>query len=353
MTYSAKTRVLKVNPQKPEPEVIRRAADALKSGKLVSFPTETVYGLGANALDSAAIGKIYRAKRRPAGDPIIVHIHAVEQLASLTTELPSPVSDLKERFWPGPLTLVLRRAPHVPANIATGRETIAVRMPDHPVALALLQVADIPIAAPSANIFSRPSATTATHVLEDLEGHVDIVLDGGATRIGLESTVLDLTSNRPIVLRPGGLVINELRRVIPDVIVSPRYTSTEETETSPGQMLKHYSPRAQVFVYSGSLAGVLEAMRTDATRRQESGYRVGILVTDEDSTQFAGNFDVLSLGKAHDLDAISHNLFAGLRDLDSHQVDFILVRDFGREGIGTALWDRLIRAAEGRVIAVD
>ena len=352
LTYSTQTRVLNVDPGTPDLDTIREAARALRAGKLVAFPTETVYGLGANALDSAAIDNIYSAKSRPPGDPVIAHIHESEQLARLAIELPGSAYELAARFWPGPLTLVLRRAPDVPANIATGRETVAVRMPAHPVAIALLKAADIPIAAPSANTFSRPSATTAAHVLEDLKGRVDIVLDGGSTTIGLESTVLDLTGERPEILRPGGLVIEDLRAVIPDVTIAPRYASTDENETSPGQMLKHYSPRAQVTLYSGARSLVLDAMQTAVVKYQESGYRVGVLVADEDVIRFGALNVVRSLGAGHDLDAISHNLFAGLRDLDSQQVDFIFARDFGREGIGAALWDRLVRAAEGRVITV-
>jgi L-threonylcarbamoyladenylate synthase len=352
LTYSAQTRVLIVDPKSPDPGTIRDVARALRAGKLVAFPTETVYGLGANALDSVAIDNIYKAKERPLGDPVIAHIHDPNQLDLLAIDLPKSAYRLAQRFWPGPLTLVLRRAPDVPANLATGRDTVAVRMPAHPVALALLKAARVPVAAPSANTFSRPSATTAAHVVNDLNGRVDIVLDGGATTIGLESTVLDLTGDQPVILRPGGLIIGDLRTVTPDVTIAPGYASIDEHETSPGRMLKHYSPRAKVSLYSGALDAVLESMRTAAMKSHESGYRVGVLVADEDGEQFSTPTIVRTLGPRQNLAAISHDLFAGLRDLDAQSVDVILTRDFGREGIGTALWDRLVRAAEGRVILV-
>ena len=344
--------MLKVDPVAPEPEPIHTAAEALRAGKLVAFPTETVYGLGANALDAAAIERIYHAKQRPAGDPVIAHIHQLGQLDSLAVTIPVSAYALAEAFWPGPLTLVLKRASTVPANIATGRDTIAVRMPAHPVARVLLGEAGIPIAAPSANTFTRPSATTAAHVLEDLAGRVDIVLDGGETTIGLESTVVDLTGERPVVLRPGGAVLADLREVIPDVTLAPRFSENSEQETSPGQMLKHYSPRAGVMVFSGAVDAVLAAMRAAVWQHVAAGRRVGVMVADEDRRHFEEGI-VVALGSRDDLKAISHRWFAALRDLDAQGVDVILTRDFGREGLGAALWDRLLRAAEGRVIAVE
>ncbi|HRF94844.1 MAG TPA: L-threonylcarbamoyladenylate synthase, partial [Aggregatilineales bacterium] len=207
MSYSAKTRILRVDPQHPEEANIQIAAQTIRAGGLVAFPTETVYGLGANALDAQALDRIYLAKDRPSSDPIIAHIATLAQLHTLAIDVPEQlVALLADHFWPGALTLVLKRAPHVPANIATGLNTIAMRMPAHPVARALILASGVPIAAPSANTFTRPSATTAHHVLEDLLDRVDIVLDGGETNIGLESTVLDLTNPQtPIILRPGGV----------------------------------------------------------------------------------------------------------------------------------------------------
>ncbi len=352
MAYSTETRVFPIDPNTPDHESIRIAADLIRQGKLVAFPTETVYGLGANALDAEAIDRIYRAKRRPASDPVIAHISDMAQLEQLAHRIPSNAYELAAAFWPGALTLVLQRAPHVPQNIATGLQTVAVRMPAHPVAQALIQAAGVPIAAPSANTFTHPSATTAEHVLLDLRDHVDLILDGGQTQIGLESTVLDLTSETPLVLRPGGVLLDDLKLIIPDVKMIERYTNEDEPTSAPGQMLKHYSPKAEVTLFTGPLYSVLIAIRQMCLTYQEQGRRVGLLLAEEDCHHLGDVGVVFSLGKRADLKTISHNLFVGLRELDAQQVDVILTRDFGRTGLGAALWDRLVRAAEGHVIKV-
>ncbi len=350
MTYPAPTQILQINPDQPDPQIIAQAATILKRGGLVAFPTETVYGLGANALDGAAIDRIFAAKRRPSTDPIIAHIHHLEQLDKLTLDIPTSVEALAAAFWPGPLTLVLKRYPGVPANIAAGRETIAVRMPSHPVARMLLQVCRLPIAAPSANTFTRPSATSAQHVLEDLNGHVDLILDGGSTQIGLESTVLDLTVESPQVLRPGGVILQDIQTILPDTQLTARYVDESEAATSPGQMLKHYAPRARMLVFSGEPAVTIKAMH-DATDQELSfGLTVGVLTTDDDANSYPPEVEVMALGR--DLETISHHLFAAMRRLDGVGVDVIITRDFGRQALGAALWDRLVRAAEGQIIHV-
>jgi L-threonylcarbamoyladenylate synthase len=347
-----KTRVLPVDTAEPDVASLREAAAVIRAGGLVAFPTETVYGLGANALDGTALGRIYAAKRRPASDPIIAHIGAVRELARLAVDIPAGARELAGLFWPGPLTLVLRRAPGVPDAIASGRATVAVRMPAHPVARALLQASGLPIGAPSANTFTRPSATTAAHVLEDLDGRIELVLDGGPTPIGVESTVLDLTGKQPTVLRPGGVFIEDLREVLPELQLATRYVNAETATSSPGQMLKHYSPRAEVLLFRDSDSAPLSArMRACALAQSRRGRRVGFLLTEEDAPALAGLGDVETLGSRDDLTQASQRLFAALRDLDARGVDVILVGDPGRAGIGAALWDRLLRAAEGRVVA--
>jgi L-threonylcarbamoyladenylate synthase len=348
-----RTEQLKIDAQHPEPQLIARAADVLTQGGLVAFPTETVYGLGANAMQASALARIYSAKQRPATDPIIAHIHDTAQLQSLAVDIPPIAYALAAHFWPGALTLILKRAPGVPQAIAKGMDTVAVRMPAHPVAAALLKAANTPIGAPSANTFTRPSATTAAHVLEDLDGRIDMVLDGGPTQIGLESTVLDLTSAVPTILRPGGVLADDLRKLIPQLNVSTRYLDEDAVSVAPGQMLKHYSPRARVMLFSGANASsVQEQMRLTAQTLMHSGQQVGALLTDEDIEGFATGTVAAALGSRHDLPAISRRLFAALRELDSSGVDVILVNDPGREGLGAALWDRLVRAAEGEVINV-
>ena len=351
--YSVDTRIYAVDPTSPDPAIIQQAAAVIRAGGLVAFPTETVYGLGANATDTDAVSRIFSAKGRPASDPIIVHIAALEQLDSVARNIPDLARTLAARFWHGPLTLVLQRGESIPPNVSAGRDTVAVRMPSHPVARALIQAAGVPVAAPSANTFSRPSATTAQHVLEDLNGRVDIILDGGATPIGVESTVLDLTGEKPVVLRPGGVSLEMLAPYIPDIAWQPQYLHTDENATSPGQLIKHYSPNATVLLFDGEREQVIARMLDTARDEMAQGRKVGILAAEEERGIFETlPFQVVSLGSEGDLEQISANLFSALRELDRLGVDLILAHGFGREGLGAAIWDRLVRAAEGKVIEV-
>ncbi|KXK54094.1 MAG: threonylcarbamoyl-AMP synthase [Chloroflexi bacterium] len=354
MDYSAKTIIMHVDPAAPEPDVITKAAEYIRAGKLVAFPTETVYGLGANALDPEAVERVYRAKRRPANDPLITHIAQSTDLYRLADHIPAWVEPLAQAFWPGPLTLVLQRAAHVPSNLAAGLSTIAVRMPIHPVARALIEASKTPIAAPSANTFTRPSATTAAHVLEDLYGRVDVVIDGGPTTLGLESTVLDLTQDPPVVLRPGGVVIEDLRRLIPEVRTVSQYLGdADEASPSPGQLLRHYAPRARLMLYEGPAAAVRSAISDTAARYIANGRRVGILTVNEDAAHYTQlGARIIALGEQHDHAAIGRVLFGALRALDGQGVDVILAPLLDSEGLGAAIRDRLLRAAEGKVFHV-
>ncbi len=354
MTYYANTLVYTVDRRTPEAEPLRIAAETLRRGGLVAFPTETVYGLGANALDPAAVARIFDAKGRPSSDPLIVHIAALDQLDTVARDLPPLALDLAARFWPGPLTLVLARAERVAPNVSAGRDTVAVRMPSHPVALGLLQAAQLPVAAPSANLFAHTSPTTAQHVLDDLRDRVDLVLDGGPTSVGVESTVLDLTGSVPTVLRPGGLPIEALRAIIPDVVYTPQYLGEQESAQGPGMLLRHYSPHAQLLLYDGKAESVRAAMRAAALRLLAENAIVGAMAYDEDRAAFAGlAVEIVPLGPEANTEQISRRLYAAMRELDGRKVDCILARGPSRTGLGAAIWDRLIRAAEGRVIEVD
>ncbi len=353
MPYYANTLVYTVDRREPEAEPLAIAAGALRRGGLVAFPTETVYGLGANALDPAAVARIFEAKGRPASDPLIVHIAALDQLETVARDLPPLALDLAARFWPGPLTLVLPRAERVAANVGGGRETVAVRMPSHPVALALLRAAQLPVAAPSANLFAHTSPTTAQHVLDDLRDRVDVLLDGGPTSVGVESTVLDLTGSLPTILRPGGLPLERLRDVIPDVVYTPTYLAEGEAAQGPGMLLRHYSPHAQLLLYDGPPERVRDALRAAALRLLAENGLVGALAYDEDRAAFANlAVEIVPLGPEADLDQISRRLYAAMRELDARKVNAILARGPARTGLGAAIWDRLIRAAEGRLIEV-
>ena len=354
MRYAAETRVLVVDADHPDPPVIRQAAEVLHAGRLVAFPTETVYGLGASALDTEAVGRIYSAKGRPASNPLIVHIAAVEHLAEVAVEIPDLAQQLAARFWPGPLTLVLKRHPRITEAVSLGRPTVAVRLPAHPVARALIAEAGVPVAAPSANRFTRPSGTTAQHVLADLAGHVDLILDAGATPIGVELTVLDLTSETPVVLRPGGVTLEALRELVPGV---QRYSGAVAMDdsaarpASPGMLARHYSPQAEVLLFSGPAEAVLDRMRQTAQARLEAGQRVGLLLPDFEAEWF-GDLPVCTVTLGADLAGMARHLFAALRDLDAQAVDVILAHTVEPVGLGVTISDRLLRAAEGRVINV-
>ncbi|HEX2907864.1 MAG TPA: L-threonylcarbamoyladenylate synthase, partial [Phototrophicaceae bacterium] len=287
--YSAETQVFHLNPDNLDQQIIETAAAVLHTGGLVAFPTETVYGLGANATDAEAVNRIFSAKGRPASDPVIVHLYDLAQLETVAIHVPELAYDLANQFWPGPLTLVLQRHPAIPPNVSAGMATVAVRMPQHPIALALFRATGLPVAAPSANRFARPSATTAAHVWDDLQGRVDIILDGGATQIGLESTILDLTKTTPAVLRPGGIPLEALRAVIPDVQLVSRHLQPDETGIeAPGMLLKHYSPRAELLLFTGDPEQVHSRMQTEAQARLRVGQRVGILTPDEEVPVFDG-----------------------------------------------------------------
>ncbi|MBZ0290333.1 MAG: threonylcarbamoyl-AMP synthase, partial [Anaerolineae bacterium] len=321
-------------------------------GGLVAFPTETVYGLGANATDAHAVSRIFEAKGRPASDPVIVHLYDLAQLEQVAVDIPALAYDLARRFWPGPLTFILRRGEAIPPNVSAGLDTVAVRMPNHTIPLALFRAADLPVAAPSANRFARPSATTAAHVLEDLGGRVDVILDGGSAQIGLESTIVDLTKEIPVVLRPGGITLETLRTAIPDVqLVSRHLRADDQGIEAPGMLLKHYSPRAELLLFNGAFDRVMTRMQAEARERTGAGQRVGILVSDEEAVYFAQiPAVVFQLGPHDDLKQIGSNLFKGFRSLDAQGVDVILVRTVEPSGLGIAIADRLLRAAEGRVI---
>lgn len=353
MTYQANTRVLPVNAGAPDSAAIAEAAAVLRRGGLVAFPTETVYGLGANALDEQAVSHIFAAKGRPASDPLIVHVDGPDKLEQVAVNSPPLARQLIAAFWPGPLTLVLERGPNVPANVTAGSQTVGVRMPRHPVALALLAAANVPVAAPSANLFARPSPTTAAHVLEDLRGRVDLVLDAGPTAVGVESTVLDLTQTPPRVLRPGGVSLEALRRLIPEVAFHARYADVGEAVAGPGMLLRHYSPRARLVLLNGERGAVLNALQARARAEADAGRKVGFLLAEEDLPLVDTSIGIFeSLGSVDNLEAVARRLFAALRGLDARGVDVIFARALPREGLGLAVWDRLVRAAEGRVIEI-
>ncbi len=330
---------------------LARAGEVIRQGGLVAFPTETVYGLGAHALDADAVAKIFDAKGRPAGDPVIVHLASADAVMAVAGSLPESARILTSTFWPGPLTVILDRGAAVPLRVTAGGHTVGVRVPAHPVALALLRAAGVPIAAPSANRFSRPSPTTADDVAEDLGDRVDMILDAGATMHGVESTVVDCTSAIPMVLRPGAITIEGLRLVLPHIEMrTSAVRDASAVLAAPGTLLKHYAPRAEVRLWTGG-ASLRSAVRHDLEQQVAAGRRVGALLVDDDRELTTGlAVECVSLGSLAHLDEAAARLFAALRALDRLHVDVIVVRDLGRAGLGLTIWDRLYRAAEGRVL---
>ena len=350
-----KTLMLKVNPQKPEIQKLQIAAEFIKKGGLVAFPTETVYGLGADALNPKAVLALFKAKKRPLDNPPIVHVENARDVYRLAKTVPSKAEGLMEKFWPGPLTLVLERSELVPDVTVAGLDTIAVRMPKHNVALALINQSGCPIAAPSANLAGKPSPTTAEHVFDDLNGRIDAILDGGPTLIGVESTVLDLSATPPQILRPGGTSFEALKEFLGDVRLHPFVAAERELAVaearSPGMRHTHYAPNAKLILVEGPLETVVEKVKELIESSRVKGAKVGVLATDETVSRYKADV-VKSLGSRFNLAIIAQNLFSLLREFDAEGVDLIVAEGVPAEGIGLAVMNRLRRASGYNIVKV-
>ena len=336
-----KTKIRKIDSDNIEWKYLWEAGQVIREGNLVAFPTETVYGLGADALNKEAVLKIFLAKERPFLDPLIVHVQNIAEVNSLVEVFPPDAKKLSKLFWPGPLTMVFKKSKIVPNIVTSGLDTVAIRIPNHKVALALIKEAQRPIAAPSANIFSYTSPTNAQHVIADLAGRVDIILDSGKTKIGVESTVLDVTSKPFKILRLGGTTWEILREIIPDIIVASNYTGIKK---SPGMLKKHYSPKAKLWLVEGKGKEMIKNIQELAQLFRSKGNKVGILSCQENYEQYPG-FLVKTLGEADDLDSCAYHLYGHLRALDSAKCDIIISESFSDKGLGRAIMDRLRRAA--------
>lgn len=349
------TLVLKIDPKKLDTPDARaalaEAAAILRRGGLVALPTETVYGLGANALNAEAVGRIFAAKQRPSWDPIIVHVAGPvsgnAMVAGLVGEIPESARRLMEAFWPGPLTLLLPRAEAVPDAVTAGRPLVGVRMPSHPVAYALIEAAGVPVAAPSANIFSRISPTTADHVLQDLDGRIDAVLDGGPTEHGVESTVIDPNPSPMVIYRPGAITMEQIRAVAGDVVLyesaKPLASEPREALPSPGVGLRHYAPRARLILAEGSQAEMQRHIARAASDSVEHNLWIGVMLPA--GWQAPPHAAVFEWGRWSAPEELAQRLYAGLRDLDARGCDVIVCPVPGSDGMGAALRDRLRKAA--------
>ncbi|MCM1308306.1 MAG: L-threonylcarbamoyladenylate synthase [Butyrivibrio sp.] len=341
------------NPE-ADAEIIRTAAGIIKNGGLVAFPTETVYGLGGDAFDKDAASKIYAAKGRPSDNPLIVHIAKTEDLSRLCDEVPPAVYALAESFWPGPLTVIVRKNKRIPDTVTGGLDTVAVRLPNNPTAVRLIEESQTFIAAPSANLSGRPSPTSARHVTEDLAGRIDMIIDGGDIEIGLESTIVDMTGEAPVLLRPGFVTEDMLCGIVGEVLRDPALMSGVSGDVkpkAPGMKYRHYAPRAEMTLVEGESDAVADKIRRLADEAANGGKRVGIMASSE-SAAFFDRGEVISLGSRENIGEIAKNLFGALREFDRRKVDIIYAEAFSREGMGNAVMNRLLKAAGHRVIKV-
>lgn len=351
-----KTEVLKINKQNPEPDKIRYAAEIIKKGGLVVFPTETVYGLGASAFNLNAVKNIFKAKGRPADNPLIVHIADISELQLLAKRPPKTAMLLIERLWPGPLTIVLKKKKAVSDIVTAGSDSVAIRMPDNRIALSLIKAAGVPLVAPSANISGKPSPTKAMDVLEDLNGRVDLIIDGGTTKIGIESTVIDITNKPPTILRPGVVTKEDIESLIGkvglitfDINSKGIASATIESSTflkSPGLKYKHYAPNAEVVIVEGDTEDVQKKIKNLADEALKDNKRVGVISFRKNARY--KNCIVAFAGA--DASTVARRLFSVLREMDKKKVDIIFSELLIDKGIGLAVSDRLKRAASFNII---
>lgn len=327
------------------PQVVD-AARFLQQNEVLALPTETVYGLGGNAESDVAVEKIFAAKGRPSDNPLIIHIADKQQLNAFVTEIPEKAEILMERFWPGPLTIILKKKDGVLSEKATaGLGSVGVRMPDHPVALALLKKCQLPIAAPSANSSGKPSPTNAQHVIEDLNGKIAGVLDGGSTGVGVESTVLDCTEEIPVILRPGGVTKEQLEAVVGEVHLDAALLDEASRPKAPGMKYQHYAPNAPLYLVNGSPS----FLRRLIEEKQMEGLRVGVLATEE-SVEFYHSDVTIACGKRSELESVATALYETLRNFNQEKVDIIFSEMFPNTGVGHAIMNRLQKAAGNKVI---
>ena len=348
-----KTKIYKIDRDHVDEAVFAQAGQILRDGGLVAFPTETVYGLGANALDEAAAKKIYAAKGRPSDNPLIVHIADLKALELLSKETPPEAYLLADRFWPGPMTMVLKKSRIVPEGTTGGLNTVAIRMPSHPVALKLIQTAGVYVAAPSANTSGRPSPTTAAHVVQDMDGRVDMIMDGGKVGIGIESSIIDLTGEVPMVLRPGYITKEMFEEVLGQVAFDPAITQmaldTEAKPKAPGMKYKHYAPKGSLTLVEGSREFVTDKINALVKEARDMGYRVAVIATDETADEYK-DVTVTSIGTRESEDTIVNNLYEVLRKMDDMEIDCIYSESFSDCRLSTAIMNRLLKAAGHKVI---
>lgn len=348
------TIIEKIDPGNIDADVMDRAGKLIAEGELVAFPTETVYGLGGDALDPDASRKIYAAKGRPSDNPLIVHIAEFDDMKRVAREVPGQARKLADAFWPGPLTMIVWKSDAVPEATTGGMQTVAVRMPNHPVALELIRRSGCLIAAPSANTSGRPSPTEAQHVAEDLSGKIAMILDGGPVGIGIESTIIDLTEEKPMILRPGYITPEMLSEVLQEeVVIDPGIIAADDTRKpkAPGMKYKHYAPKAEMIIVDGAQDAVIAKINELTAAKRAEGKKVAVIATDETKERYDAQV-ILSMGRRSDEDAIAQHLYKILRECDELEVGEIYSECFQTPRIGQAIMNRLLKAAGHTVIHV-
>ncbi len=344
------TKIISIEEEKASPEALKEAGEIIKGGGLVAFPTETVYGLGGNALDETASEKIYRAKGRPSDNPLIVHIFRIEDIFPIVKEMPETAKKLADAFWPGPLTMILKKSAKVPDATTGGLDTVAVRMPGHKTALAFIEAAGGYVAAPSANISGKPSPTLAKYVAEDMGGRIEMIIDGGEIAIGIESTIVDLTEEIPVILRPGYITREMLEDVLGTVDVDRTIleAGSKQPPKAPGMKYKHYAPKGDLTIISGRQEKVVEEINKRCEKMEKRGERVGIIGTDSTVSLYRAG-SVKSAGSREEEATIAKALYRILREFDDEGVTVIYSEAFEGEtesgGIGQAIMNRLLKAA--------
>ena len=345
------TKVVKIGQENIDQQLIEEAGAIIRAGGLVAFPTETVYGLGGDGLNRESSGKIYAAKGRPSDNPLIIHIADLSALPKIVRKIPVAAQKLAERFWPGPLTMIFEKADCVPYATTGGLETVAVRMPSNKIARALIEAAGGYIAAPSANLSGKPSPTEARYVIEDMDGRIDMIIDGGAADIGLESTIIDLTGETPVILRPGYITEEMLHNTIGSVETDKTILNGNSSQApkAPGMKYRHYAPKGSLTIVEGQAETVTKYINEKIKRCAENGSRTGVIATDETKESYFADC-VKSVGRRQDEDAIAKHLFRILREFDDEDIQVIFAESFDDRGVGCAIMNRLLKAAGHQVI---
>lgn len=337
--------------QQAQAGLLREAGEILRAGGLVAFPTETVYGLGGDALNPDSSRKIYAAKGRPSDNPLIVHICRMEDLPRIVKKIPKAAEELARAFWPGPLTMIFQKSDEVPCETTGGLDTVAVRMPGHPVALALIEASGGYVAAPSANRSGKPSPTSAKHVIEDMMGRIDVILEGGDAQLGIESTIVDLTEDEPVILRPGFITKEMLERVLHAVGEDQTMMSDSSGQApkAPGMKYRHYAPDGDLMIISGEEERVIAYINEHAKQLQKEGHRVGVIGTDRTIARYCGDV-CKSAGSREDERTVARELYRILREFDEEGVTVIYSESFDAAGIGQAVMNRLLKAAGHKIL---